>query len=70
MNEKMFKFDDNSFIRFQILEDGSLSVSLQARHLDKEYKHTSSSVVLTKEETYDFANWFEDILISMEPANE
>lgn len=54
---KEFKFEDDSQIKFQILEDGSLAISMQARHLGKDFKYTSSSVVLTPEETKEFIVW-------------
>jgi len=63
---KEFRFDDNSLVRFEIMDDGSLAVSMQARHLGKDIKFTSSSVVLTPDETVEFVNWLGDMLIGKE----
>ena len=63
---KEFRFEDNSLVRFEIMDDGSLAVSMQARHLGKDIKFTSSSVMLTPEETVEFVNWLGDVLIGKE----
>jgi len=63
---KEFRFEDNSLVRFEIMDDGSLAVSMQARHLGKDIKFTSSSVVLTPDETVEFVNWLGDVLIGKE----
>jgi len=53
---KEFHFEDNSMVKFQLLE-GGLAISMQARHLGKDIKFTSSSIVLTREETIEVLNW-------------
>ncbi len=65
---KEFRFEDNSLVRFEIMDDGSLAVSMQARHLGKDIKFTSSSVMLTPEETVEFVNWLGDVLIGKEDS--
>jgi hypothetical protein len=50
------------------MDDGSLAVSMQARHLGKDIKFTSSSVMLTPEETVEFVNWLGDVLIGKEDS--
>jgi len=60
---KEFKFEDNSLVRFELLEDGSLAVSLQARHLGKDVKFTSSSALLTPDEVIELVNWLGDTLV-------
>jgi hypothetical protein len=61
---KEFRFEDNSLVRFELLDDGSLAVSMQARHLGKDIKFTSSSTVLTPEEVIELVNWLGDVLVS------
>lgn len=68
--EKEFRFDDNSLVRFELMEDESLAVSMQARHLGKDVKFTSSSVVLTPEEVVELVNWLADQLIGPEDNHE
>lgn len=60
---KEFRFEDNSLVRFELLDDGSLAVSMQARHLGKDIKFTSSSTVLTPEEVIELVNWLGDVLV-------
>lgn len=68
---KEFRFEDNSLVRFELLDDGSLAVSMQARHLGKDIKFTSSSAVLTPAEVIEFVNWLGDGLVSkMEEPND
>lgn len=59
--EKTFEFEDGSLARFTI-KDGSLIFFIQAKHLGKEIKTTSTTVSLTKEETIDLVNWAANIL--------
>ena len=60
---KEFRFEDNSLVRFELMDDGSLAVSMQARHLGKDIKFTSSSTVLTPEEVIELVNWLGDVLV-------
>lgn len=54
--EKEFRFEDNSFIKFQMIE-GCLSIFIQSNHLGKEIKYTSSGLILTEEETNELIEW-------------
>ena len=54
--EKTIEFGDGSFARFE-LKDGSLIFFIQAKHLGKDIKTTSTTVSLTKEETMDLIGW-------------
>jgi hypothetical protein len=52
-------FDDGSFARFELI-DGALVFFLQAKHLGKDIKTTSTTVSLTQEETIDLINWLKN----------
>ena len=60
MTEKIIKFDDGSFARFELI-NGALVFFLQAKHLGKDIKTTSTTVSLTQEETIDLINWLKNI---------
>jgi hypothetical protein len=68
--DKEFRFEDNSLVRFELLDNGSLAVSMQARHLGKDVKFTSSSTILMPEEVVELINWLGDALIKMEENHE
>jgi len=63
MSEKTIKFEDGSLARFIIKGDGSLSFYIQARHLGKEIKTTSTTVTLTPDETVDLLSWVGNELV-------
>jgi hypothetical protein len=67
MSEKEIKFEDGSLAKFSI-KKGALSFYIQARHLGKEIKTTSTTVTLTPEETAEFYKWIGKKLI--EESNE
>jgi len=54
---KEISFGDGSHISFDVKDNGSMTVVLQAKHMGKEITVTSSSVELTPEETVDIVNW-------------
>ena len=61
MSEKEFQFEDGSLARFMV--DGrSLYFYIQAKHLGKEVKVTSTTVTLTPEETSDLFSWLKNKL--------
>jgi len=63
MSEKEIKFEDGSIARFMINEEGALSFYIQARHLGKEIKTTSTTVALTSEETTNLLTWIGNELV-------
>jgi len=65
MIEKIFEFEDNSKLKVEILEDGSMSVLLQARHLGKDFKFTSASVILSQDNAVDLVNWLGENLVNI-----
>lgn len=62
MAQKILEFDDGSLLKAE-LDNGKLTLMLQARHLGKEIKFTSASIQLTSEETIEFTNWLGDELL-------
>jgi len=61
MSEKEFQFEDGSLARFTV-DSGSLYFYIQAKHLGKEVKVTSTTVTLTPEETSDLFSWLKNKL--------
>ncbi len=61
--KKEFRFDDDSKALFEFSDNGSMSITLQAKHLGKDFKITSSNVTLSSDNVYDLANWIAKVLI-------
>jgi len=58
MSEKVIEFEDGSVAIFT-MEEGRLELFVQARHLGKEIKTTSTTVRFTEEETKSILEWLE-----------
>jgi hypothetical protein len=57
MSEKEIRFDDGSIVKL-IINNGSLYLTIQGRHMKEDKpKFTSATVTLNSEETVDLINW-------------
>ncbi len=60
--EKLIEFEDGSYIELVVNDDQEIQVTLQARHLGKEFKITSMSVNLRKDEATDLQKWLSEAI--------
>jgi S-adenosylmethionine synthetase len=60
--EKLIEFEDGSYIELIVNDDKEIQVTLQARHLGKEFKITSMSVSLQKDEAIDLQEWLSEAI--------
>jgi hypothetical protein len=59
--EKLIEFEDGSYLEL-IKEGKELQVTLQAKHLGKDFKITSMTVVLNKDEVADLQKWLSEVI--------
>jgi hypothetical protein len=59
--EKLIEFDDGSYLEL-IKKNEEIQITLQARHLNENFKITSMSVVLNKDEVIDLQKWLSEVV--------
>jgi len=55
--EKILKFEDESFLRVTIEENGATTITLQAKHLGSNIKTTSATINLKPDEVIELVAW-------------
>lgn len=59
MLAKLIEFEDGGLFRIEKQEDGIL-ITIQAKHLGKDFKITSSSAKLNKPEIKEIIKWLQE----------
>lgn len=59
-----FNFEDNSSFELVLCDDGSMEITLQAKHMTDNFRITSSSVRLSPDNVNELLKWFGEINVS------
>jgi len=63
IREKVFKFEDGSSLRVIIENGGAVNITLQANHLGTEFKTTSASIKLGRDNVMKLMSWIGEELV-------